>query len=153
MCDDLETGLVCRKGGTGSPHRSAGTREVTCHRGETMSAYRLYWVMNGKIKPGKYEEAAKWWRERGAPDMLSEPWTVSLHVYAGQFGLSGDHDIEVWQEIKDYAAFDRIDKWWFEDDPTGAKKKQDLWRESNEYFEWGPARLMGDWPESGLLPE
>jgi hypothetical protein len=42
---------------------------------------------------------------------------------------------------------------WYDEDPTGAKKKLDLWKESYDYFEWGLARLMGDFPESGLLQD
>jgi hypothetical protein len=42
---------------------------------------------------------------------------------------------------------------WYDEDPTGAKKKLGLWKESYDYFEWGPARLMGDFPESGLLQD
>jgi hypothetical protein len=29
----------------------------------------------------------------------------------------------------------------------------EYWKEANDLFEWGPSRLMGDWPESSLLPE
>jgi hypothetical protein len=117
-----------------------------------MTAYKLYWVATAKIKPGKWEEATKWWREKGAPDLRSEPWNRSLRTYAGQFALSGEYEIEVWQEIENYAAFDKMDEW-YEEDPVRAKKKNDFWQESEEYFEWGPARLVGDWPESSLLPE
>jgi hypothetical protein len=117
-----------------------------------MEAYRIYLVMAGRFKEGKDEEATRWWREKGAPDLLSEPWTKSLRVYAGQFGLTGKYNLEIWREIDDYAALDRIDEWFIED-PARAKKKTDLWKEAADYFEWGPARLMGDWPESELLPE
>jgi len=117
-----------------------------------MTAYGLYFVRTAKIKPEKFEEAAKWWRERGAPELLSEPWTKSLHTYGLQYGLGGDYDIEVWQEIENYAAFDQMDER-FVKDPAWAKQWDDLVKESVDYFEWGPAHLMGDWPESELLPE
>ena len=39
-----------------------------------MAAYKLYHVMTGKLKQGgSIQEANKWWREKGAPDILSEP--------------------------------------------------------------------------------
>jgi hypothetical protein len=113
-----------------------------------MAAYRLYHVMTGKLKQGgSIQEANKWWREKGAPDILSEPWTKSLRVYLAQFGLGGEWELEVWREIDDYAALDKVDAWYAED-PEGAKKRDDLWNESAAYFEWGPCRLMGDYPES-----
>ena len=117
-----------------------------------MSAYKLYWVMSAKFKPGKDEEAAKWWREKGAPELLSEPWTKSLHAYATQFGLGGEYDLEVWQEIENYAAFDQMDER-FAKDPAWAKQWEDVVKGSLDYIKWGPARLMGDWPESDLRPE
>ena len=67
-------------------------------------------------------------------------------------GVSWGHAIEIWQELENYAALDKMDAW-YDEDPTGAKKKLDLWKESYDYFEWGPARLMGDSPESGLLQD
>lgn len=114
-----------------------------------MEPYKLYWVGQAKIKPGKYTEANKWWREKGAPDILSDPWTVSLRCYAAQFGLGGEYAIEIWQEIENYAAFDRMDKEIF-DNPEKIHEKREIWKEARDYFEWGPNRLMGDWPESGV---
>jgi hypothetical protein len=117
-----------------------------------MEAYKLYLVGVAKIKPGKFVEATKWWKEKGAPDILSHPWTKSLHCYAGQFGLGGKYDIEIWQEIENYAALDYMDTWIIED-PERAEENRKTWQEANELFEWGPNRLMGDWPESSLLPD
>ncbi len=115
-----------------------------------MDAYRLYFVTVGKFKDdASYEEATTWWREKGGPDLAAEPWTKSLQVYATQFRLGGEYSLEVWQEIENYAVLDEMDAWYFAD-PARAKAKGDLWRESAAYFEWGPSRLMGDWPESGL---
>ena len=117
-----------------------------------MEAYRLFWVGTMKIKPGKAAEAKKWWQEKGAPDILSDPWTKSLKCYAIQFGLGGEYTIEVWQEIENYAAFDRMDQA-FVDDPEKSRRSWLLWTEAAEYFEGGPARLMGDWPESSMVPQ
>lgn len=115
-----------------------------------MEPYKLYWVGLGKIKTGKSAEATKWWREKGAPDILSEPWTKSLRCFGRQFGLgAGEYSIEIWQEIDSYAAFDKMDKM-FMDNPGASKEKKALWDEADEFFEWGPTRLMGDWPESGF---
>ncbi len=117
-----------------------------------MGAYRIFLVGQAKIKPGKFEEATRFWREKGAADILSDPWTKSLHCYAAQFALAGEYQIEVWQELENYAAFDQMDKAAL-DDPDAQKKKRELWKEANDLFEWGPTRLMGDWPESSLLPQ
>lgn len=114
-----------------------------------MEEYKLYLVGQAKIKPGKFSKAAKWWREKGAPDVLSDPWTKSLRCFATQFGLGGEYSIEIWQEIEHYAAFDQMDKDIL-DNPEKYKNKLEIWNEANEYFEWGPNRLMGDWPESSL---
>ena len=70
------------------------------HKGGTVEAYRLFWVGTLKIKPGKYAEAQKFWREKGLPDILADPWTKSVKCYAVQFGLGGEYAIEVWQESK-----------------------------------------------------
>jgi hypothetical protein len=117
-----------------------------------MDIYKLYLVRSAKIKPGKFEEATKWWKEKGAPDTLSRPWIKSLKCYAVQFGLGGDYGIEIWQEIENYAAMDQIDTWII-DDPKRADTLSKYWKEADDYFEWGPNRLMGDWPESSLLPD
>jgi hypothetical protein len=127
-------------------------REPIKRKGAKMEAYKLYLVGSAKIKPGKFEEATKWWKEKGAPDTLSEPWTKSLRCYAGQFGLGGEYTIEIWQEIENYAALDQIDTWFIED-PEQAAEKRKIWQEADELFEWGPNRLMGDWPASSLLPD
>jgi hypothetical protein len=117
-----------------------------------VTAYKLYMVGSAKIKSGKFEEATKWWKHKGLPDIRSRPWVKSIKCYAGQFGLAGEYDIEIWEEIEDYAAMDAMDKW-IEEDPKRAEKNRELWKEGNELFEWGPTRLMGDWPESSLLPD
>jgi len=117
-----------------------------------MAAYKLFMVSTLKIKAGKFVEATKWWKEKGLPDLRTRPWTKSLRCYAAQFQLGGEYGIEIWEEIEDYAAMDAMDKW-LEEDPKRTAKLLDLWKEGNDYFEWGPAKLMGDWPESSLLPD
>jgi len=114
-----------------------------------MEAYKLYFVTTGKFKEGAVEDATRWWREKGVPDILAEPWTKSLRAFATQFRLGGEYDLEVWQEIENYAVLDQMDEWYAED-AERAKAKDALWRESFAYFDWGPSRLMGDWPESSF---
>ncbi|MGB3904410.1 MAG: hypothetical protein WBB22_05765 [Anaerolineae bacterium] len=117
-----------------------------------MAEYKLFMVGTAKIKAGKVPEAARWWRERGLPDLRSRPWAKSVKSYAVQFGLGGEYEMETWVEIDDYAAMDVMDNWIIED-PERAEKDRNMWKEANEYYEWGPVRLMGDWPESALVPE
>jgi len=57
--------------------------------------------------------------------------------------------MEIWTELESYASFDEMDKFW-EEDSDDAKKFGKVWKEANDYFEWGPTRLMGDWPESSF---
>jgi hypothetical protein len=114
-----------------------------------MEVYKLYWVGQAKIKPGKSAEATKWWKEKAEPNILSDPWTKSLRCYAVQFGLGGEYTIEIWQELESYAAFDEIDKFW-EEGSDATKERIEISKEGTEYIEWGPSRLMGDWPESSF---
>jgi hypothetical protein len=51
-----------------------------------MEVYRLFLVGHAKIKSRKFDEATKWWKEKGIPDILSRPYIKSLKCYAGQFG-------------------------------------------------------------------
>ena len=117
-----------------------------------LGSYKLYMVSTMKVRPGKFAEATRWWKEKGLPDARSRPWVKSLKCYAAQFGLAGEYGLEVWEEIENYAAMDVMDNW-IEEDPKRAEKERELWKEGNEFFEWGPTRLMGDWPESSLLPD
>ena len=93
-----------------------------------MEVYRLFLVGHAKIKSGKFAEATKWWKEKGMPDILSQPYIKSLKCYAGQFGLGGEYDLEIWQEIENYAAMDQMDTWILED-PERAEKSRDLWKQ------------------------
>jgi hypothetical protein len=117
-----------------------------------MADYKIFMVSTFKIKSGKGVEATKFWREKGLPDIRSRPWVKSLRCYAGQFGLAGEYQIEIWEEIANYAAMDAMDKW-FEEDPKRTARMIEMWKGGSEYFEEGPTRLMGDWPESSLLPD
>lgn len=117
-----------------------------------MTEYKKFIVDTARIRPGKLADAARWWRDRGLPDLRSQPWAKSVKSYIVQFGLGGEYAVEIWVEIDDYAAMDAMDNWIIED-PERAEKNRDLWKEANEYYEWGPARLMGDWPESLSLPD
>ena len=117
-----------------------------------MSEYKLYFVGTAKIKSGKFVEATKWWGEKGLPDLRTRPWAKSVKSYAVQFGLGEEYGIETWTEIENYAALDDMDNWIIEDQER-AEENRKMWQEANEYFEWGPSRLMGDWPESSLLPD
>jgi len=88
-----------------------------------MGSYKLYMVSTMKIRPGKFAEATKWWKEKGLPDARSRPWVKSLKCYAAQFGLAGEYGLEVWEEIENYAAMDSMDKW-IEEDPKRAEKER-----------------------------
>ena len=111
-----------------------------------MGKYRLYHVRTAKYKPGKANEAAKWWREKGKAMYESLPGVKSVRAYGPQFGLGGEYG-EIWIEIENYAVYDR----WDEDVLANPQKYATLRREEQDLVEWGPSRLMGDWPESQLL--
>jgi len=113
-----------------------------------MEEYRIYVVDTFKIKPGKTKEAVKWWQEKGKAMFESIPGTKSLRSYAVQFGLGGEYSIEIWTEVKNYAYFDLLDK-----DMEQNPQKYSPLRESPDLFDWGPTRIMGDWPESMFIPE
>lgn len=66
-----------------------------------------------------------------------------MKAYAVQFGLGGEYGLEIWREIKNYASYDRLDE-----DMLANPGKYAAFTETTELLEWGPVRLMGDWPES-----
>ena len=113
-----------------------------------MEEYRIYVVDTFKIKPGKTKEAVKWWQEKGKAMFESIPGTKSLRSYAVQFGLGGEYSIEIWTEVKNYAYFDLLDK-----DMEQNPQRYSPLREAPDLFDWGPSRIMGDWPESMFIPE
>jgi hypothetical protein len=113
-----------------------------------MEEYRIYVVNTAKTKPGKEKEAVKWWQEKGKAMFESTPGTKSLRAYAVQFGLGGEYYYEIWHEVKNYAYFDLLDK-----DMEQNPQKYSPMREAQDLFDWGPSRVMGDWPESMFIPE
>lgn len=113
---------------------------------QTAAPYKIYFVNTAKSKSGKSAEAAKWWQEKGKAWFESSPSTKSVQAYAAQFSLGGDYFLEFWQEIENYAALDR----WDEDMLQHPDKYSPMMKEASDLFDWGPARIMGDWPESGL---
>jgi len=113
-----------------------------------MEEFRIYFVSTLKMKSGKTKETLKWWKEKGKALFESTPGTKSVRTYAVQFGLGGEYTIEIWSEVENYASFDLLDK-----DIEQNPQKYSPIREAQEFFDWGPARIMGDWPESDLMPE
>ncbi len=71
----------------------------------------------------------------------------SVKGYGAQFGLGGEYFIEIWLEMENYAAFDRIDV----DLDTNPQNYAAL-GEVQDLLEFGPAHMMGDWPESSWSP-
>lgn len=111
-----------------------------------MDLYRIYFVGTARFKPGKSQEATKWWREEGEPFYASLPGVKSLQTFASQFGLGGEYSLEFWYEVDDYAVMDVWDKV-IADDPG---KYGPMFLKFAELFDGGPSRMMGDWPESSL---
>jgi hypothetical protein len=112
-----------------------------------MELYRIYHVATAKNKPGKWNEAVKWWQEKGKAMYESMPGVKSVKAYGAQFFLGGKYGLEIWMEMENYAAYDRWDE-----DMVANPHKYAAFREGRELFEWGPARVMGDWPESHWSP-
>ncbi len=113
-----------------------------------MKEYRIYVVSTAKIKSGKTKEAVKWWQEKGKALFELTPGTKSVRTYAVQFGLGGEYTIETWEEKENYASFDLEDK-----DYIQNPQKYSAFKEAQELFDFGPTRIMGDWPESMFIPE
>lgn len=113
-----------------------------------MEEYRIYIVWTAKVKPGKTKETLKWWQEKGKDLFESSPGTKSVRTYAVQFGLGGEYNIEIWVEEENYASLDLLDK-----DMDQNPQKYSPLKEAQGLFDWGPTRIMGDWPESVFIPE
>jgi hypothetical protein len=64
-----------------------------------------------------------------------------------QFGFGGQYQLEVWREIEDYGTYDRLDE-----DLTAHPEKYAAFLGVNDILEFGPTRLMGEWPESQFIP-
>ena len=112
-----------------------------------MEAFKIYHVATAKIKPGKGNEASKWWREKGKAVYESIPGFKSAKAYGVQFGLGGEYALEIWLEVENYAAYDRADE-----DLESNPQNYAAFGEAQDLLEWGPARVMGDWPESHWSP-
>ncbi len=104
-----------------------------------------YWVSQFKIKSGMDFKAVEWWKAKGEPDFLADPITKSLKTYAVQFALGGDYTVEIWRELENYSAFDQL--------KANAQKHSEFYTgsakhlaEAKEIIEWGPARMMQEWP-------
>jgi hypothetical protein len=104
-----------------------------------------YWVGQFKIISGMDAEALKWWCEKCEPDILAEPCTKSLKTYAVQFALGGTYTIEIWQELENYAVLDTIETD-VQERPEFYTRHMKHLREAHSIVEWGPARLMREWP-------
>jgi hypothetical protein len=117
-----------------------------------VSQERIFWVGQFKIRSGMDGEALAWWREKGQPDILAEPCTKSLRAYAVQFALGGEHTVEIWQELENYAALDMMEKDFQRRPEFYAEHMQHL-READNLLEWGPARLIGEWPKPLLITD
>lgn len=111
-----------------------------------MEEYRIYEITTAKIKPGKSAQAVAWWDKRGIGVFKASPGTKSVRSYAVQFGLGGEYHLEIWREIEDYGSYDRLDA-----DMLAKPEKYAAFLETTEFLEWGPTRLMGDWPQSQFL--
>ena len=111
-----------------------------------MAQYRIFHVSTLKARPGKRVESERWWTERGKAMYESVPGVKSVNAYAAQFGLGSEYQIEVWLELESYSAFDQADQ-----DVASNPQKYAALAETDELFEAGPARLVGDWPASDLL--
>ncbi len=123
--------------------KEIGKKEVS-----RMEEFRIYVVSTLKTKSGKTKETLKWWKEKGKAIIESSPGTKSVRTYAVQFGLGGEYDIEIWEEVENYASLDLLDK-----DIDQNPQKYSPFKEAQELFDWGPTRIMGDWPESVFIPE
>ncbi|TKJ29445.1 MAG: hypothetical protein CEE40_08540 [Chloroflexi bacterium B3_Chlor] len=108
-----------------------------------MGVYQLYEVATAKIRPGKTGDAVKWWEEKGKAAFEVAPGTKTVRAYAVQFGFGGEYGLEIWREIDDYGTYDRLDE-----DILAHPERYAAFTESLEVLEWGPSRLMGDFPES-----
>ena len=113
-----------------------------------MANYRIYQVTTFTIRPERRIEGEKWWQNTGKGLIESLPGVKSVHAYAAQFGLGSEYQLEVWTELESYAA---LDEW----DRTIAANPQKYrgFGEAAQYFEYGPGRVVGDWPASDLLSE
>jgi hypothetical protein len=107
--------------------------------------FRIFVVSTGKPKPGKNRELAEWWTNKGEALFKSLPGTKDVNTYAVQFRLGGEYVIEIWREVENYASLDQADE-----EIVSNPKKYGPFVEVRELIEFGPTRIMGDWPASAL---
>jgi hypothetical protein len=112
-----------------------------------MADCKLYWVTQAKVKPGQFSRATQWWSEKALPGLLSDPRTKSLQCFTVQFGLHGDYNLEIWQEIGVCGDLHTMDLFWAEETQRAQQQLRSA-GEDPDYLEWGPSRLMRVWPES-----
>jgi hypothetical protein len=105
--------------------------------------YRIYEVSTARIKPGKGAAVVKWWHEKGKAVYEVSPGTKSVKAYAVQFRLGSQYQLEIWREIEDYGTYDRLDE-----DVLAHPENYAAFDEATNMLEFGPRRLMGDWPQS-----
>ena len=113
-----------------------------------MPPYRLFHVSTATLRPAKRAAAIRWWREEGRAFYAGLPGVAGVQAYAPQFGLGGTA-IEIWLELESYAAYDRTEAAIAAEPGRYAEPFQ----RATELLEWGPSRLVGEWPESDLLPD
>lgn len=114
-----------------------------------MEKYRIYEVSTARIKPGKSAAVVEWWHGKGKAAYGVSPGTRSVKAYAVQFGFGGQYQLEIWREIEGYGTYDRLDE-----DIIAHPENYAAFGEVSDILEFGPSRLMGEWPESQFsLPE
>ena len=113
-----------------------------------MGSYRIYEVATARVKPGNSSEAVKWWNEKGKPLLEASPGTKWVKAFTVQFGLGGEYHLEIWREIDSYGSYDKLDE-----DMFARPEEYEAFSESFEFMEWGPTRLMGEWPESQFVAD
>jgi hypothetical protein len=113
-----------------------------------MDQYRLFEVTSIRIKPARGPQAAEWWRQKGKDAFGVRPGTKSVTAYAVQFGFGGPYQLEVWREIESYGTYDRLDE-----DLLSSPQKYAGFDGIGDILEFGPTRLIGDWPESQFNPQ
>ncbi len=108
-----------------------------------MEGYKIYTVLTAKIKPGKEGDAAIWFRDKAKPQLEACPGIKEVKAYSVQFLCGPEYGFELWLERESWAALD-----WDHDDVVKNPQKYSSWKETPDLFEWGPGRLVGEWPGS-----
>ena len=109
--------------------------------------YRIFYVITARPKEGKSRAAADWFAQKGVSLFRSMTGVKSVQVFACQFCMGAENTVEIWQELEDYAVFDR----WDEDACADFESYNTQFAEFHDLYDRGPSRLVGDWPASRLL--